>query len=177
MELQAAPTVPELGQQEQSLEQIRRIIQSVHGDIVGHGGTYVSLQRVLRHKRSWASRSQMLQGIDQFISGCETCHKFRKRHDKATNSRFFVEGSPFAEISVDILNLPKADCYGNAYVVMIVDSFKRFVFAVPVPDKKQPLKCWARHHAINRNIWCPTHNSLRWRWCVRFRKHLFLSKI
>jgi hypothetical protein len=129
------PAIPELGQQQLSQEEIKGIIESVHGDIVGHGGCYVSLQRILRHKRVWASQKCMLQDIDAFIAGCPTCQKFKKRHDNATNNRFFIEGSPFAEISVDILNLPSADCYGNAYVVMIVDSFTRFVFAVPVPDK------------------------------------------
>jgi hypothetical protein len=130
------PDIPELERTHNaSPEQIREIIESVHGDIVGHNGTYVSLQRILRHKRQWASRTKMLEDIDQFISGCPTCQKFRKRHDNATNQRFFIEGSPFSEISVDILNLPRPDCYGNAYVVMIVDSFTRFLFAVPVPDK------------------------------------------
>jgi len=130
------PDIPELDRSEQvSPAEIKGIIESVHGDIVGHGGTYVSLQRILRHKKAWSSQTKMLQDIDQFISGCPTCQKFKKRHDSATNNRFFIEGSPFSEISVDILNLPKPDCYGNAYVVMIVDSFTRFVFAVPVPDK------------------------------------------
>jgi hypothetical protein len=130
------PAIPELGRIEQIGEdEVKGIIDSVHGDIVGHGGCYVSLQRILRHKKAWSSRSKMLQDIDQFIAGCPTCQKFKKRHDNATNHRFFIEGSPFSEISVDILNLPKQDCYGNAYVVMIVDSFTRFVFAVPVPDK------------------------------------------
>ena len=129
------PSIPVLGQEQIGQEEIRNIIDSVHGDLVGHGGCYVSLQRILRHKKVWASQTQMLQDIDQFITGCPTCQKFKKRHDIATNNRFFIEGSPFAEISVDILNLPRADCYGNAYVVMIVDSFTRFVFAVPVPDK------------------------------------------
>jgi hypothetical protein len=111
------------------------IIATAHGDIVGHGGCYVTLQRILRHKREWSSRTQMLADIDEFISGCPTCQKFKKRHNRANDQRFFIEGSPFAEISVDILNLPEQDCYGNAYIVTIVDTFTRFLFAVPVPDK------------------------------------------
>ncbi len=130
------PNPPGLeGEAPRQPEQVRQIIESVHGDIIGHGGTYVTLQRVLRHKQGWASRSKMLSDIDQFLTGCSTCQKFKKRHNNATNQRFFIEGSPFAEISVDILHLPKADCYGNQYVVVIVDSFTRFTFAVPVADK------------------------------------------
>lgn len=130
------PAIPEIDANElRDLRDPTKIIASAHGDLVGHGGCYVTLQRILRHKRPWSSRSTMLADIDSFISGCPTCQKFRKRHDKSADQRFFIEGSPFAEISVDILNLPAPDCYGNAYIVTIVDSFTRFLFAVPVPDK------------------------------------------
>jgi hypothetical protein len=46
-----------------------------------------------------------------------------------------IEGSPFAELSVDILKLPKRDCHGNLYVVVIVDSFSRWVSLEAVQDK------------------------------------------
>jgi hypothetical protein len=153
------PDIPDLGRAEPlSPQDVKSVIESVHGDLVGHGGTYVSLQRILRHKREWASRSKMLADIDQFISGCPTCQKFKKRHNNAASERFFIEGSPFSEISVDILNLPKPDCYGNAYIVTIVDSFTRFVFAVPVPDKT----------AINAGravlqFWCSNNHTVGWR--------------
>jgi hypothetical protein len=136
MSVEGIPDVPDLGRVESlSPQYVTKVIESVHGDIVGHGGTYVSLQRILRHKREWASRSQLLADIDQFISGYPTCQKFKKRHNNDASERFFIEGSPFSEISVDILNLPKPDCYGNAYIVTIADSLTRFVFDVPVPDK------------------------------------------
>jgi len=128
--------IPDIGESDRRVSQTpKEIIAIAHGDIVGHGGCYVTLQRVLKSKREWNSRTKMLADIDAFISGCPTCQKFKKRHDKSSNQRFFIEGSPFAEISVDILNLPAPDCYGNAYIVTIVDTFTRFLFAVPVPDK------------------------------------------
>ena len=95
------PIVPELGRDEShNPSDVQKIIESVHGDVIGHDGTFVSLQRVLRHKRGWASRSKMLEDIDQFIAGCLTCQKFKKRYDNTTNTRFFIEGAPFSEISV-----------------------------------------------------------------------------
>jgi hypothetical protein len=128
--------IPDVAEHESRAQQTpKEIIATAHGDIIGHGGCYVTLQRILKHKRDWASRTQMLADIDAFISGCPTCQKFKKRHDRSTDQRFFIEGSPFGEISVDILNLPAPDCYGNAYIVTIVDTFTRFLFAVPVPDK------------------------------------------
>ena len=46
-----------------------------------------------------------------------------------------IEGNPFTELSVDILKLPKRDCNHNLYVVVIIDSFSRWVSLEPVRDK------------------------------------------
>jgi len=111
------------------------IIGSVHNDMVGHAGVLTTLQRILRTDKAWASRSQMIADIDAFLAGCVTCQKFRKRHNRSTDQRFHIAGSPFSELSVDILHLPKRDCNNNLYVVVIVDSFTRWLTCVPVADK------------------------------------------
>jgi len=111
------------------------IIRDVHNDIVGHSGVLTTLQRVLRTNKEWASRAQMLDDIDAFLSGCVTCQKFRKRHNRNKDQRFIISGSPFAELSIDILQLPKRDCMNNLYVVVIIDSFTRWLTCVPTQDK------------------------------------------
>jgi len=111
------------------------VIGSVHNDMLGHAGVLVTLQRVLRSDKQWASRPQMIEDIDAFLSGCVTCQKFRKRHNRKKDQRFTIAGSPFAELSVDILQLPRRDCNGNLYVVVVVDSFTRWTHCVPVQDK------------------------------------------
>jgi hypothetical protein len=111
------------------------IIKQMHNATVGHNGVYVTLNRVLRANKTWATRKEMMQDIDQFISGCEVCQKFRKRHNRRTGQRFVISGSPFSELSVDILKLPRRDCNGNLYVVVIIDSFSRWVSLEAVPDK------------------------------------------
>ena len=115
--------------------EINRTLQTVHNAVVGHNGVLVTLNRVLRADKQWATRKEMIDHIDQFISGCTICQKYRKRHNRRTDERFVISGNPFAELSVDILKLPKRDCNGNLYVVVIVDSFSRWVSLEPVPDK------------------------------------------
>jgi hypothetical protein len=110
-------------------------IRGVHNDIVGHAGVLTTLQRVLRTDKQWASRSQMIDDIDAFLSGCVTCQKFRKRHNRDKDQRFHIAGSPFSELSVDVLQLPRRDCNGNFYVVVVIDSFSRWVQCIPVADK------------------------------------------
>jgi hypothetical protein len=125
----AAPPIPDIE------SSVRATLDSVHNATVGHSGVLVTLSRVLRAQKEWASRSAMIEQIDQFISGCSVCQKFRKRHNRRTDERFVIEGNPFTELSVDVLKLPKRDCHGNLYVVVIVDSFSRWVSLEAAPDK------------------------------------------
>ena len=124
------PTIPDLNEQD-----VERLLQQSHSDVVGHAGVFTTLQRALTsNKGGWANRKRMLADVDAFISGCPTCQKFRKRRTHADH-RFVIEGSPFAELSVDILKLPRADCHNCKYVVVIVDSFTRWTYCVAVEDK------------------------------------------
>jgi hypothetical protein len=110
-------------------------ITSVHNDLVGHKGVYVTLQRLLRNGRSWGSRSQMLADVDNFLRGCPTCQKLRKRKSRCIVDRRTISGSPFAELSIDVLKLPKPDARGNKYCIVIVDSFSRWTSLTAVANK------------------------------------------
>jgi len=101
-------------------------INPVHNDLVGHKGVYITLQRLLRNGRSWGSRKQMIDDVDTFIRGCPVCQKMKKRRDRVIVDRHTISGSPFAEISIDVLKLPRADARGNKYCVVIIDSFSRW---------------------------------------------------
>jgi hypothetical protein len=100
---------------------------AVHNDLVGHAGVYVTLQRLLRNGRAWASRKQMLAEVDAFIQGCPVCQKLKKRRRSVVVDRHTIAGSPFAELSIDVLKLPEPDVRGNKYCVVIVDNFSHWV--------------------------------------------------
>jgi hypothetical protein len=104
-------------------------IDKVHNALVGHNGVYVTLQRLLKNDVQWANRAEMIRNIDDYLKGCVVCQKMRKRSSrhKYKVDRFMLEGSPFAELSVDILKLPNADVYGNLYVIVVVDNFSHWV--------------------------------------------------
>jgi len=104
-------------------------IKAVHNASVGHSGVYVTLQRLLEKGVSWGTRVEMLKDIDAFLMGCVVCQKMRKRSSKHSHrvERFMLEGTPFGELSVDILKLPDADVLGNQYIVVVIDSFSHWV--------------------------------------------------
>jgi hypothetical protein len=109
--------------------------RNVHNDLLGHAGTYVTLQRALRNNRSWGTRKQMLSDIDGFIRGCDSCQKMRKRRSATLVDRHTISGSPFSELSIDMLKLPDPDSLGMKYVVVVVDSFSHWVSLVAVRNK------------------------------------------
>jgi len=110
-------------------------MEAVHNDLVGHKGVYVSLQRLLRNGRTWGSRKQMLEDVDAFIQGCAVCQKMKKRRERVTVDRHTIAGSPFSEISIDVLKLPQVDARGNKYCIVIVDSFSRWTSLTACANK------------------------------------------
>jgi hypothetical protein len=110
---------------------VKREIERVHDDFVGHGGVLVTLQRMLRRVLPDASRKVMLSNIDAFLAACPSCQKMRKRSSRRT----VIRGYPFEELSVDIMKLPFPDAMGHQYVVTIVDNFSHWVSVYPCQNK------------------------------------------
>jgi hypothetical protein len=119
----------------QPLRSAREEIEKVHNNSVGHAGVFTTLQRALRNDRQWASRAQMLNDVDAYIRGCVPCQKMRKRKADVAGQRHTLAGSPFAELSIDVLKLPDADVMGNQYCVVIVDSFSHWTSIVACKNK------------------------------------------
>ncbi len=110
-------------------------IKNVHNDLSGHSGVYVTLQRLLRNGRSWGSRKQMLDDVDSFLRGCPVCQKMKKRRGQVQVERHTISGSPFSELSIDVLKLPQPDTRGNKYCVVIIDNFSRWVSLTACANK------------------------------------------
>lgn len=127
---------------------VRSIIESVHNDIVGHGGVLVTLQRLLRKGAPSVSRKQMLHDIDDFLKGCVGCQKMRKRSTGSAVTRRVITGSPFSDLSIDILKLPFPDAYGNQYIVCIVDNFSHWVSTYACANKSAVCATRALIHHI-----------------------------
>jgi hypothetical protein len=114
---------------------VKSIIETVHNDVAGHGGVLVTLQRLLKRGQPTVSRKQMLRDIDDYLRGCVGCQKMRKRTTGAATTRRVISGSPFSDLSIDVLKLPFPDAYGNSYAVIIVDNFSHWVTAYACANK------------------------------------------
>lgn len=108
---------------------------AAHNDLIGHGGAFVTLQRVLRNGRAWSSQKQMLADIDSFLRGCPCCQKMRKCGAHSLDARHIISGSPFSELSIDVLKLPNPDAYGYQYIAVVVDNFSHWTSLVAMKNK------------------------------------------
>lgn len=127
---------------------IKSIIESVHNDVAGHGGVLVTLQRLLRKGQPTVSRKQMIKDVDDFLKGCVGCQKMRKRTTGSAVTRRVISGSPFSDLSIDILKLPFPDAYGNCYIVVIVDNFSHWVGTYACANKSAVCAARALIHHI-----------------------------
>jgi hypothetical protein len=127
---------------------VKTIIETVHNDVAGHGGVLVTLQRLLRKGRPMVSRKTMIRDIDDYLRGCVGCQKMRKRSTHSATTRRVISGSPFSDLSIDVLKLPFPDAYGNVYAVMIVDNFSHWVTAYACANKSAVCAARALIHFI-----------------------------
>ena len=82
------------------------------------------------------------------MKGCVGCQKMRKRSTNSASTRRVISGSPFSDLSIDILKLKFPDAYGNQYVVVIVDNFSHWVSTYACANKSAVCAARALLHHI-----------------------------
>jgi transposase InsO family protein len=108
-------------------------IGSVHNATVGHFGIDRSL--VLLEELGFESTSDLRHRVADFISSCAICQKTRLRQlPVAAALHTTAVEQPFAVLSVDTIGPLPVDSHSNKYIVVIVDSFTRFVELWPCKD-------------------------------------------
>jgi len=95
----------------------------------------------------------MFNYIRSFIQGCVTCQKTKtdSRPPKAPLVPMFVPTAPMQRVLLDIGYLPK-DGHGYQYILLIGDTFSKFIQAISLKDQTAPviadafLKNWVYIH-------------------------------
>ena len=77
--------------------------------------------------------------IKMFVSSCETCQKTNcdTRPPRAPLIPMFIPSAPMQLISLDIAYMPP-DSEGYRYILLIGDTFSKFINAVPLQDQTAP---------------------------------------
>ena len=72
--------------------------------------------------------------VTKVCSQCPTCQRVRQAVRKSTLPQGVLSGSPFFELSVDSLGPFPADKERNVYLIVVIDSFSRFIWLIPAPS-------------------------------------------
>ena len=113
---------------------LRKTIVSEYHNL-GHFGTD-KVYALLKERFYWPN---MYQYVKTFGAGCQTCQKSKcdTSPPKAPLQRMFVPNAPMQLVSLDIAYLPK-DSNGYQYILLIGDTFSKFIQAIPLKDQTAP---------------------------------------
>jgi hypothetical protein len=72
--------------------------------------------------------------VTKVCSQCLTCQRVRQAISNSSLPQGILSGSPFAELSVDSLGPFPADKERNVYLIVVIDSFSRFIWLILAPS-------------------------------------------
>jgi transposase InsO family protein len=105
------------------------IIKSVHGPTTGHHGTERTVQKLRSAGHYWDS---MRAHVIKFRRCCPCCQKMAMLKGPIHARKFTVSSScPMENLAIDFIERLVVDEYGNKYILVIIDSFSRFIELYP----------------------------------------------
>ena len=112
---------------------IKSVLEANHDAVLsGHLGVKKTLSRI-RHNYYW---HQMKETVRNYVRACNVCGA-RKRPNKSPRAplKNYQQGAPLDRIAIDILGpFPESDA-GNKYVLVVGDTFTKWIEAYPIPDQ------------------------------------------
>lgn len=108
------------------------VIAEFHCATVGHFGIEATIQRIKGRGISWP---RMEEDVRAFVLRCPTCQKLSERHYPISSTHYSTSSySPMTRLNVDAIGPFPTDTFGNAYIVVVIDTFTRFIELYKSPD-------------------------------------------
>jgi hypothetical protein len=101
------------------------IIQRAHNEIVGHGGVERTLAKLEAMGILWP---YMREHVKRFIHNCPYC-QLMSYVKLPIHTHPFTTASyePFERVNIDTIGPLPVDEHGNAYIIVYIDCFSRFI--------------------------------------------------
>lgn len=95
----------------------------------------------------------MANDIEQIVSNCQICEKFRNKNPKEPLMPHEIPNKPFAKIALDILQ------FGNQNYLVVVDYYSKWIETSIIKDKTaneimEKLKCIFAQYGIPNEVIC-----------------------
>jgi transposase InsO family protein len=102
-----------------------KVIQGVHNATTGHLGVDATLARLRTAKTSWPD---MIADVSAFVRSCPVCQKLAERSFPIKVHPFTsISSAPMEQVAVDTIGPFPMDSLGFQYVIVIIDTFTRYV--------------------------------------------------
>ena len=129
---------------------------------------YNSLERL----QSFAWWPGMKKDLEHYISVCGPCQRNNISKTGESEMFLFEIGGAFEDIYMDTLGGLPISYRGNKYLLVVIDSFTRYVILIPVPDKSAYTICHAYLYKAIANFGVPLtiHTDGGTEYCNDFNK-------
>jgi hypothetical protein len=106
------------------------IIKQAHNGLIGHHGVDNTIANILKSNGKW---EHMRPQVRKFIRECDVCQRHDDQKNVTVTMGYSTSGrEPFECINLDIRGPMVPDEKGNKYIVIITDTFSRYMTAWPV---------------------------------------------
>ena len=102
-----------------------QLLGKVHNSTVGHVGMQETRERLIRRGLHWPG---MNADVSAFVKACPGCQKASEKHFHTQVNPFSIfSTSPMEQVAVDTLGPLPRDEQGNLYVIVVIDTFTRYI--------------------------------------------------
>ena len=123
----------------------RNIMTQVHNSNVGHFGVERTIKRLKELGHNW---QYMRLHVRKFIHLCPVCEKMSEKNIVTVTRPYTVANlRPMEQLHVDFIGPINVEGNNTNYVLVVLDSFTRFVELFPTPNNtaKTALECLIHH--------------------------------
>lgn len=108
------------------------IINAFHNHLAGHRGVKATVRKLKEEGHTWDG---LTSHVTSFIDQCPTCQKLSTLSSLSHSDRYTLATLKMSsKIAVDTLMVGQEDNKGNKYIIVILDTFTRWIELFPVPN-------------------------------------------
>jgi transposase InsO family protein len=120
---------------------VRPFIETCHNSYTGHHGMARTLRKLQTNGLYWPD---MRRHVRRFVSTCPQCQLMSSIKEVIHTTPFTTSTyRPMSRINIDSIGPLPPDEYGNAYILVMIDCFSRFVELYPIKavDANKTVPC------------------------------------
>jgi dihydroneopterin aldolase len=111
---------------------VKDVLLAVHNSMVGHFGEEITLERLKEHG---VEEKYLREYVRKFLRECPCCQKQDALPTNIQTAPFFVSTLlPMQQLNVDTIGPLPLSKYGFKYILVMIDTFTRYVELYPIRD-------------------------------------------